>query len=109
VKPGPTIVPLYQAGVNVIGTINPMLSGTQTLATFNFPASLVANSDIVKVVYDDGSLASDGGPYESNGTQMIDIFGTPSNSLPVNPSNAVIIGTGTNEYYTMPSFYTSGN
>ena len=108
VKPGPTIVPLYAGVNNLVGTINPMITGTQALSTFNFPASFVPYLDAVQVFYDTGALQS-GGAFLSNGTNMITSgSGTPSDSVPVNPSNSVVVNVQQNELWTMQSFYTTG-
>jgi hypothetical protein len=108
VKPGPTIVPLYAGAINLVGTINPMLSGTQTLSTFGFPTLFSPYVDSAKLFYDDGSVQSPG-TYLSNGSIMIDGTGGNANSVSVNPSNAVIVTVQQNKYWVMPSFYTSGN
>jgi hypothetical protein len=109
VKPGPTIVPLYAGANNIVGTINPMLSGTQTLSNYSFPTIFTPYVDSAQVFLDNGSLQAIGS-YLSNGTNMINA-GTfvVSDSLTVNPSNAVIVNVAQNKYWVMPSFYTSGD
>jgi uncharacterized protein (TIGR02597 family) len=109
VKPGPTQVPLYAGAINLVGTVNPVISGTQTLSNFNFPSIFTAYSDSVKLFSDTGALQSPGS-YLSSGTNMINA-GTfvNSDSVTVNPSNAVIVSVGQSKNWVMPSFYTSGN
>jgi uncharacterized protein (TIGR02597 family) len=108
VKPGPTIVPLYAGAANIVGTINPLLTGTQTLSTYGFPAYLTQNLDLVETYSSDGAFTSQ--TSESNGTNMFNINTfADTDTVSVPPSNAVIVTTQQNEYYTMPSFYTSGN
>ena len=108
VKSGPTIIPLYPGAINLVGTFNPNLSGTQTLSSFNFPATFVPYVDVAKPFNDTGLLQSPG-TYLSNGTNMLNA-GTFVNSdlLQVNPSNAVIVNVGQYKNWVMPSFYTSG-
>lgn len=109
VKPGPTLVPLYAGANNLVGTINPVLSGTQTLSSFDFPATFTPYVDSAQLFYDTGALQS-AGSCLSSGTNMINAgTGVDSDSLPVNPSNSVIVNVGGNEFWTMPSFYTPGN
>jgi hypothetical protein len=109
VKPGPTIVPLYAGAVNVVGTVNPVVSGNQTLSTYSFPSCLTANVDLVKLFNDDGTLTSPGS-YESNGTYMYSSSTFADSDTTVsNPTNAVIVTVQQSKYWTMPSFYTSGN
>lgn len=104
VKPGPTQVPLYSGGVNLVGTINPAVGGTQTLSAFNFPGSLTANTDYVEPFADNGLLQS-AGVYYSSGGNMIGGSGN-ANSLTVNASNSVVVGVTQSKNWIMPSFYT---
>jgi len=109
VKPGPTQVPLYAGAINLVGTLNPVISGTQTLSNFDFPAILTPYSEAVKIFNDTGLLQSPGS-YLSSGTNMIN-GGTFANSdsVPVNASNSVIVSVSQNKNWVMPSFYTSGD
>ncbi len=107
VKPGPTIVPLYAGAINMVGTINPMLSGSQTLSNYDFPAVFAPNVDAAKLFYDNGTLATEG-VYESNSTNMFNGSGD-ADSVTVNPSDALLVTVQQNKYWYMPSFYTSGN
>jgi hypothetical protein len=109
VKPGPTIVPLYAGATNIVGNINPMVSGTQTLSSFDFPATFTAYVDSVQAFTDDGTQTTIGS-YLSNGTNMVNA-GTfaDSDTLTVNSPNAVIVNVQNSKYWVMPSFYTSGN
>jgi len=108
VKPGPTIVPLYAGALNAVGTVNPMLSGTQTLSTYNLPAAL-GLFDTAKVFTDDGTLSCPQGAYVYNGTAMVDGSGNNVGSTTVNPGDSLVVNVQNNEYLTLPSFYTSGN
>lgn len=109
VKPGPTQIPLYAGANNLVGTINPMVSGTQTLSSFGFPASFTPYVDAVQVFEDTGALQA-AGSYLSSGTSMINAgTGIDSDTLSINPSNSVIVNVGQPKLWTMPSFYTSGN
>jgi len=110
VKPGQTQIPLYAGAVNVVGTINPVISGTQTLSSFAFPAVFSAYVDSVQTYVDNGSLQISGA-FLSNGSNMI-TSGTAGNfdTLPLsNPSNAVIVSVQQSKNWIIPSFYTSGN
>jgi len=108
VKAGPTLVPLYTNAINLVGTFNPQVGGTQTLASYNFPATFVPYVDAVKIFNDDGSLQSPGS-YLSSGTNMINAgTGVNSDSVGSAPTNAVIVSVGQAENWLMPSFYMSG-
>jgi hypothetical protein len=109
VKPGPTQVALYAGAINLVGTINPILSGTQTLSTYNFPAVFTPYVDAVKLFNDTGLLQSPGS-YLSTGTDMISGgTGLDADTVSVNPSNAVLVTVGQSKLWVMPSFYTSGD
>ena len=108
VKPGQTQVPLYPGIINLVGTINPMVSGTQTLSNFGFPGSLAQGQDSVQPFYDNGQL-QEMGSYQSTGTYMYSTTsGSDSDTLTINPSNSVIVSVNQPKYWVMPSFFTSG-
>lgn len=107
VKAGPTQVPVYANAVNVVGSFNCNIGGTQILGDLNLPASFAKNVDTAKLL-NDGTLAATTA-YLSDGSQMIDggTF-TPSNSVAVAPSSGLIISVGQTKNLVLPSFYTSG-
>jgi uncharacterized protein (TIGR02597 family) len=110
VKPGQTQVPLYAGVNNIVGTMNPVVSGTQILSNFNFPASLTAGGeDTVKTFVDNGQLQA-AGSYGSAGSYMYNTSsGTSSDTVSVLSPNAVIVNVQHGKNWIMPSFYTSGN
>jgi hypothetical protein len=110
VKPGQTQVPVYAGEVNIVGTINPMLSGTQALSSFDFPASLAADQDGVELFTDNGQMQVVG-TYISNGSYMVNVANpsVDADTTTVNPSNAVFVSVNTSKNVVLPSFYTSGN
>jgi hypothetical protein len=110
VKPGPTQVPLYAGAVNLVGTLNPVISGTQTLSNFAFPTCLAPFSDYVVCYTNTNGTFNASGTIESTGTSMA--YGSSANADPtaVNPSNAVYVNIANqSKNWVMPSFYTSGN
>lgn len=107
VKPGPTQVPLYAGSINLVGTLNPVLSGTQTLSNYAFPACLAPYADYV-VPYSSNGLLQAAGLYQSSGTNMISASGN-ADTVPVSAPNSVYVYVYQNKNWVMPSFYTSGN
>lgn len=107
VKSGPTIVPLYAGAINLVGTINPMVSGSQSLSQFSFPSTFSPYVDSAKPFTDDGTLRAPTA-YLSDGSQMIDAgLGTAANPT-ITPPNAIVVGVAQSKNWIMPSFYTSG-
>jgi hypothetical protein len=108
VKPGQTQVPLYQGAINIVGNLNPVVSGTQTLANFNFPSCLQPGADSVVSYADDGTLQPSGS-FITNGTDMYSSSGI-ADSFQINSPNAVIVQVANQgKTWIMPSFYKSGN
>jgi hypothetical protein len=104
VKSGQTQVPLYAGAINLVGTFNPVLSGTQTLSNFSFPASLQPGGDFVEPFVDNGLLQS-AGEYVSNGTNMVSSGGN-ADGVQINASNSVLVYVNSSKNWIMPSFYT---
>jgi hypothetical protein len=109
VKPGPTQVPMYAGAVNLMGTLNPVLSGTQTLSNYNFPASLAPYADFVVAYTNTNGTLQASSAISSNGSNMFVSGNTDADSTPVSASSAVYVNVYQNENWLMPSFYTSGN
>ena len=106
VKDGPTIVPLYAGAVNVVGTINPAVGGSQTLSNFNWISTFTAGLDSVNVYNDTGALQQLGS-FISTGSSLINAgTGASGDTQAVPPSNSVVVSVSQSKNWVMPSFYT---
>jgi hypothetical protein len=112
IKNGPTKVPLYVAGVNYIGTINPLVNtATPTVidstTTANYGLlSLEPFSDLAVTYARDGSFASLKS-YFSDGTNIFDIDSNPGDADTIFNGSAIEVVPAADSVITLPQSFTS--